>query len=308
MAAEKILVIRHGAFGDLMQAEGALHDLREFHAGARITLLTSPPFRMLMQRCPHVDALIFDERAPLIHLGKFLALRKSLRAEGFAQAYDLQNSQRTATYRRWILAGIPWSGSDSGRTADMSDREAYVLQLTKAGVPVTHSQSPDVSWMAEDMTAFLAGAGVRPGYIVLIPGCAAKHQHKRWPCYRELACELLARGYEVVTVPGPDEIELAQSIPGKTLLHPDNRFLNWFELAGVLKDAAFVVGNDTGPSHVASCLGRPGLVLFGAHTAAARTGILRPGFSAIEIGDLKDLPVAQVLEAILPRLPAPPRA
>lgn len=305
MAAEKILVIRHGAFGDLIQAAGALRDIREFHAGAEITLLTAPAFRKLMERCPHVDALLLDERPPLLKLGKFLALRRQLREAGFAKVYDLQNSQRTASYRRWILPHTPWSGTDSRRAPGMSDRESYALQLETAGLPARHAATPDVSWMAEDMSAFLAAAGVRPGFVVLIPGCAAKHQHKRWPWYRELAAELIARGHEVVTVPGPDEIELAKSIPGKALLHPGDRFLNWFELAGVLKAAAFVVGNDTGPSHVASCLGRPGLVLFGSHTSAAKTGILREGFEAIEVGDLKELPVPRVLEAVLRRLPAP---
>lgn len=303
MAAEKILVIRHGAFGDLIQAEGALRDIREFHAGASVTLLTTPPFRKLMQRCPHIDDLLLDERPPLLKLPKFLALRRQLREAGFTRIYDLQNSQRTAMYRRWIFPETPWFGTDSRRTPGMSDRESYALQLESAGLPARHAASPDVSWMADDMTAFLAGAGVRPGFITLIPGCAAKHQHKRWPYYRELAGELLARGYQVVTVPGPDEIELAKSIPGQTLLHADERFLNWFELAGVIKASAFVVGNDTGPSHVASCLGRPGLVLFGSHTSAAKTGIQREGFRAIEVGDLKALSVRQVLDDVLAHLP-----
>jgi ADP-heptose:LPS heptosyltransferase len=303
MAAEKILVIRHGAFGDIVQADGALRDIRAFHAGAEIVLLTAPAFRKLMARCPHVDAIVTDARAPLSQLGKFLALRKELRRHGFSRVYDLQNSGRTATYRRFILRGIPWSGNQGHREQVASDREAYALQLAAAGVPVRHAATPDVSWMAEDMTGFLTGAGVRPGYVALIPGCSAKHQHKRWPYYRELAEALIARGVEVVTAPGPDEMELARSIPGRTLLHPDQSFLDWFELAGVLKEAAFVVGNDTGPSHVAACLGRPGLVLFGAHTSAARTGILRPEFRAIEVSDLKELPVQRVLEQVLPHLP-----
>lgn len=300
---EKILVIRHGAFGDLVQAAGALRDIRHHHSQAEIVLLTAPSFRKLMTRCPDIDRLLPDERAPFLDLRRFLALRRQLRAEGFSRIYDLQNSRRTSWYQRLIFAGLPWVGAVANRPAGISDREAYALQLAAAGVPAQHAASPDVSWMADDMGAYLGGAGVRPAYVVLIPGCAAKHQHKRWPYYADLARELIARGHEVVTVPGPDEIELCKTIPGKVLLHADQSFLNWFQLAGVIKGAAFVVGNDTGPSHVASCLGRPGLVLFGSHTSAAKTGILREDFCAIEVGDLKELPVAQVLEAVLSRLP-----
>ncbi len=295
---EKVLVIRHGAFGDIVQADGALRDIRTHHADAEITLLTAPPYRKLMSRCPHVDAVLLDERAPFWQLRKTLALWRALRTPGFSRVYDLQSSQRTATYQRFILPGIFWSRNQNRRSATIPDREAYAAQLSVAGVQAQHAARPDVSWMADDMSGFLAAADVKPGYVVLIPGCAAKHQHKRWPHYGELARELLARGMDVVTVPGPDEIELAKSIPGKTLLHEGGAFLNWFELAGVLKSAAFVLGNDTGPSHVASSLGCRGLVLFGAHTSARRTGILREGFSALEVDDLQALPVAQVLSQV----------
>ncbi|MCC2638936.1 MAG: ADP-heptose:LPS heptosyltransferase [Moraxellaceae bacterium] len=302
---DKILVIRHGAFGDIVQTDGALRDIRAHHPAAEIVLLTTPPFRKLLERCPHVDRLMLDERAPFTQIGKFLALRKALRAEGFTRVYDLQSSGRTKNYRRFLLPAAEWNDNRdfNGRPV----RECYKLQLERAGVKATHAMNPDVSWMAEDMSAFLAAEGVQPGYVFLIPGCAAKHPQKRWPFYAELAAELIARGYQVVTAPGPDEIELCKSTPGHTLLGPKG-FLGWFELAGVIKSAGFVIGNDTGPSHVAACLGRPGLVLFGAHTSALRTGILRDNFQAIEVGELKDLPVAQVLEAILPRLPTPPAA
>lgn len=302
---DKILVIRHGAFGDIVQADGALRDIRAHHPKAEIVLLTTPPFRRLLERCPHIDRLLLDERAPLLQLGRFLALRRALRGEGFSRVYDLQSSGRTKTYRRFLLPGIPWS--DNREFNGRPVRECYRLQLEREGIKASHAMTPDVSWMAEDMSAFLASEGVRPGYVFLIPGCAAKHPQKRWPYYAELARELIVRGYQVVTAPGPDEIELCKSIPGVTLLGPKG-FLGWFELAGVIQKAGFVIGNDTGPSHVAASLGRPGLVLFGAHTSAERTGILRENFRAIEVGDLKDLSVARVLEAALPRLPAPASA
>lgn len=297
---EKILVIRHGAFGDIVQADGALRDIRAHHPQAEIVLLTTPPFRKLLERCPHVDRLMLDERAPLWQLGKSLVLRKALQAEGFSKVYDLQSSNRTKNYQRFFLSGIPWCDNRdfNGRPV----RECYKLQLEREGVKAVHAMSPDVSWMAEDMTAFLGAEGVRPGFIFLIPGCAAKHPQKRWPYYGELASELLARGFQVVTAPGPDEIELCKSIPGITLLGP-KKFLGWFELAGVIRAAGFVVGNDTGPSHVAACLDRHGLVLFGSHTSAEKTGILRPEFRAIEVGELKDLSAQRVLGEVLRRLP-----
>lgn len=299
--AEKILVIKLGAFGDVVQADGALRDIRAFHRNAVITLLTTPPFRKLMSRCPHVDRVLTDSRAPFWKIGGWVSLARTLRSEQFTMVYDLQRQDRTALYHKLFLRNASWSGKQKGERPQ-SGLEGLVFQLESADIPTNHCLNPDVSWMADDMTPFLEQEGVRKPYVALIPGCSVRHPQKRWPYYVQLAAALIERGYDVVTAPGPDEIELAKSIPGHTLLGP-NGFLNWFELAGVLKNACYVVGNDTGPSHVASCLGKPGLALFGPHTTAARTGICRGAFRAIEVPDLAGLRVEIVLEAILPKLP-----
>lgn len=298
---ERILVIKHGAFGDLVQADGVLRDIRAFHAGADITLLTAPAFRKLMSRCPHVDHVLTDGRSPAWKLGDWIRLARAFKAGRFDRVYDLQNSDRTGLYRKLFFRHAYWSGHRV-QARDAAALEGLVAQLQRAGVPTTHSLAPDVSWMVDDVAGLLQGEGVRTPYVALIPGCSARHPYKRWPHYDQLAEALLARGYDVVTAPGPDEMDLVKSIPGHTLLGPTG-FLNWFELAGVLKRASFVVGNDTGPSHVAACLRKPGLALFGLHTSATLTGMVRGDFLAIEVPDLAALSVDTVLDAVLPRLP-----
>jgi len=300
--SEKILIIKHGAFGDIVQADGVIRDIRAHHPQARITLLTTPPFRKLMDRCPHIDQIITDARPPFWKVRDWLSLAGKLRTERFTRVYDLQKSDRSDLYRRLFFRTADWNGRKLGYQPP-SAIAGYITQLTDADIPAPHSDCPDVSWMADDVSALLASERVHHPYVALIPGCSAKHPQKRWPYYSELAQALIARGYDIVTVPGPDEIELCKSIPGHTLLG-QNGFLNWFELAGVLKEACFVVGNDTGPSHVASCLGKPGLALFGSHTSAARTGICRGEFRAIEVANLAELSVQTVLDATLRKLPA----
>lgn len=299
--AERILVIKHGAFGDLVQADGVLRDIRAFHAGSDITLLTAPAFYKLMSRCPHVDHVLTDARSPWWKVMKWIGLARALKGGQFSKVYDLQNSDRTELYRKLFLRHASWNGCrvHARKTAAL---EGLIVQLQRDGIPTENSLSPDVSWMVDDMGERLLHDGVRTPYVALIPGCSARHPDKRWPYYSQLANALLERGYDVVTAPGPDEIELAKSIPGHTLLGT-NGFLNWFELAGVLQGASFVIGNDTGPSHVAACLRKPGLALFGSHTSAALTGMVRGDFRALEVSELSVLSVDTVLEDVLPRLP-----
>lgn len=309
--ARRILVIKHGAFGDVIQAEGALRDIRENHPDAHIAVLTMRAYRALIGRSPSIDEVIVDERAPRWRLDRMWRLRKELRARNFDMVYDLQNSSRTAFYFRWMLRDRRWSGTAKGCSHPHRAKEPKKIrtldrlagQLEDAGLTVRHTRKPDVSWLADDVTALLEKAHVAGPYIVLVPGCSARHPQKRWPHYDRLAEKLIAAGHTVVMAPGPDELELAKSIPGIRLTDTHG-LLNWNELAGVFKDARFVVGNDTGPSHLAAHIGTEGFALFGSYSPAERTGIIRDNFGVIEVEDLEALSVERVFDEVTRRLEA----
>jgi len=55
-----------------------------------------------------------------------------------------------------------------------------------------------------------------------------------------------------------------------------------------------VVGNDSGPSHLAAHLGTQGLALFSGHVPAYRTGIERESFKYIEAGNMNMISVEKV--------------
>lgn len=300
---EKVLVIKHGAFGDLIQTDGVLRDIRAHYPQADIVLLTSPAFVSLMHRCPHIDRIITDQRAPVWRLAALFTLSKTLKQEAFTQVIDLQNSERSRLYHRYILPDINWLGRVAGPEPE-SGLKGQLALLKQANIDIKHAYSPNVSWMADNISFLLKRHKVQSPYVALIPGCSANHPEKRWPFYKELASSLLQQGFDVVNILGPDEQEMADFLPGHCLTKQYGLF-SWFELAGILNQASFVIGNDTGPSHVASCLGRPGLALFGAHSSVARAEIRRGDFRALKVNDLNQLSVETVLAAVLPRLPIP---
>jgi ADP-heptose:LPS heptosyltransferase len=300
---EKILVIKHGAFGDLIQSDGILRDIRQHYAGAEIVLLTTPAFASLMRRCPHIDRVIEDPRASLWQWHRYRQLITTLKQEHFTSVIDLQNSDRTRLYQRWIFRDLPWVGRLHGPEPE-SGLKGQLDLLKQADIRIDSALSPDVSWMAGKVSHLLSDNDVQPPYVALIPGCSASHPEKRWPYYPQLAYALIAHGFEVVNIIGPDELELADDLPGYTPVI-EHGLLNWFELAGLLQQASFVIGNDTGPSHLASCLNRPGLALFGQHTSVLRAEIRRGEFRALKVNALDQLSVETVMAAVLPRLPAP---
>ena len=299
-----VLVVKLGALGDLLLADGALRDIREHHAGDRIVLLTRRPFAAMMARCPWVDSIIEDDNAPRWRLDRMAALARKLRASGAVRAYDLQNSRRSAFYRRWLLPRAAWSTGQ--RVVRRRDGVAPVPvrhadQLATAGIPVAHARTPHPAWLAQPLPADVSAELAAP-YAVLLPGASARHPQKRWPHYAALARLLQQQGLRVFSVPGPDEMDALGALPGEVLLDA-GRPLTIAQLASLLPGAACVVGNDSGPTHLAAHLGCRGVALFGPGLSPAQTGIVRDRFTALVGSPLSALTPGQVLAALL-HLPA----
>ncbi len=295
-----VLVIKLGALGDLVQADGALRDIRENHPEDCLAVMTTTPYRRYMERCPWIDEIFIDPRASRFNALQMVTLRRRLQRRNFHCVYDLQQVGRTRFYYRWLFPATRWIGDVPGCSVYLKRDEEqtcaaehFARHLRSAGLNVRHSLKSDVAWMADDVTPILSDAGITPGFVVLFPGASKSHEHKRWPHFRELAMRLQMAGKEVVTIPGPDEMELCRAIPGKTLV-PDGGYYDIFTLAGIVKQASIVVGNDTGPTHIAAHLGLPGIALFGGHVGPFSTGIQHTGFTVIESAGLFDLPLDTV--------------
>ena len=299
-----ILVIKLGALGDLVQADGALRDIRENHPGDTLAVMTTTPYRRYMERCPWIDEIFIDPRASRCNVLQMVKLRRRLHLGSFYCVYDLQQVGRTRFYYRWLFPATRWIGDVPGCSVYLKRDEErtcaaehFAELLRSAGLHVRYSLHSDVGWLADDVTPILSAAGIAPGFVVLFPGASKSHEHKRWPHYRELAMRLQLAGKEVVTIPGPEEMELCQAIPGKMLV-PDGGYYDIFTLAGIVKQASLVIGNDTGPTHIAAHLGLPGIALFGGHVGPCSTGIQHTGFTVMESAGLFELPCDRVWKQV----------
>ncbi len=309
--SEHILIVKLGALGDILLAEGALRDIRARHSTARISVLTRRSFAPLLARCPHVDFVIEDENAPRWQLWAMRKLSRRLRGEHFTHAIDLQDSARSRFYLRHLLRHLqPFLSAPQLAQSFTCNKSFPVLgrlqaQLTAVGIPPDHAGNPGADWMCADVSTVLREAGIDRPYIVLLPGSSARGASKRWPHYPELAQKLLDAGHLPVTVPGPDEAEAFAGIPGICLRHRDGRVLNLFELAGVLRGALACIGNDSGPTHLAASLGVPSVALFGGDALQAeRTCMERQRMRVLVSPGFAGLDAASVVAELLAVLPA----
>lgn len=289
-----ILIIKHGALGDLMQSVGIMADIRHHYPESTITLLTAPMYCQLMLRCPAIDHVVADKRYPIWRVDKQIKLKKRLQPAQFDLVIDLQNSDRSRIYQQFWFSKTKWIGRGAAAEVPTSGLLGLISLLGEAGIPTPHAHETDMAWMVESVKKLLKKKGIHGEFIALIPGSSAQHLNKRWPHYSALAAALIEQGHQVVVLLGPDEAELGNNMPGHIV---DG--LNWFQLAGVLNSARYIVGNDTGPSHIASYLNKAGMAIFGPTTSAARAEIGRRNFTTIEVEDLNALTATQVLTAVL---------
>lgn len=292
-STKHILVIKHGALGDLMQSVGIMMDIRKHYPDSVLTLLTTAPYLKLMQRCPYIDHVIVDARAPIWRIDQQIKLKKQLQKVVIDLVIDLQNSDRSRMYQQFWFSEIEWIGRSAEENEPASGLSGLIALLQDAGIPTEYSYQPELNWMIEDVSTILNKQVNSQKYIALIPGSSSQHLEKRWPHFATLATALIEQGKEVVVILGPDEVSLSKQMPGYIM-----QGLTWFQLAGVLDSAKFIIGNDTGPSHIASYLGKAGLAIFGPTTSASRSEIRRGQFQTLEVSNLAALSVDQVLNKI----------
>ncbi|NCU47364.1 MAG: lipopolysaccharide heptosyltransferase family protein, partial [Candidatus Fonsibacter lacus] len=106
-----ILIIKLGSLGDVVQISGALRDIREHHKNAKITILTTSKYLNLFRNCPYVDDCLEDERLPRYNIFYLLRLKKIINSLNFTKVYDLQNSNRTNFYKKFLFNIKDWSSS-----------------------------------------------------------------------------------------------------------------------------------------------------------------------------------------------------
>ena len=307
-----ILIIKHGSLGDLIQANGAIKDIKNFYKNRKVFLLTSQPYAIFMSECPYIDGVIIDKRLPRWNLFYLNDLKKKLSRYGFSKIFDLQNSNRTKFYKRFILdKSIEWSSTESalesGQKKSDFDKDPVLdrieIQLKKSGIDVEYTKNINLDWAVVDITRLIKQYS-NNDYILIFPFCSKKHQNKKWPYFKELIIRLkqdYKNSYPVLIAPGPNEIKEANSLSAKVVTE-DSGPVGIKTLISLINNAKFIIANDTGPAHIASHLDKKGLVLFGSHTTPEKVSIENFNFKALSVNNLKDLEVQTVLNEVKSKL------
>ena len=302
-----ILIIKHGSLGDLIQANGAIQDIKNSFKNSKVLLLTSRAYLEFMSSCPYIDGVILDKRLPRWNLFYLKDLKKLLEKYEFSHVFDLQNSNRTKFYKKYLLKKPIWSSSetsldDGEKLSDFNEDSVLTRiekQLKKSNVLIKYTQAINLNWSIKDISRNLKQY-TNGDYVLLFPFCSKKHVQKKWPYYSELIVkikEFYKNKYPVLVAPGPDEIDEAKKLNAKLVLDK-NEPVNINFLVSLINSAKYIISNDTGPAHICSHLNKKGIALFGSHTTAKKVNIGNTNFKILTVNNLAELKVEEVLSYI----------
>jgi ADP-heptose:LPS heptosyltransferase len=306
-ARQNILIVKLGAFGNIILSMGAFAAIRRHHIAARISVLTSATFANWLRTFPYFDDVLVDPRPGRWDFSAQRRLARMLAEGRFSRVYDLQTSARSSRYYHLFPAKHrpAWSGIAYGcALPDRDPRRNYLHdvdrqqgQLRQAGI--TEFPPADMSWCRGDIGRF----SLPRDFAVLVPGSSPHRPEKRWPAaqYQALAVALRARGIVPVVIGSAAEAGLAAAIPAALDLTGQTSF---GDLADMARAAQFAVGNDTGPMHLLATAGCPTVTLFSRDSNPAQCAPRGLWTRILQKTDLADLPV----EAVLESLPEPVRA
>jgi len=248
MQADKLLVLHHGALGDLLCAWPALLALAKAFADVPRYALLRPSHYFLVRPLGYLPCpgeLSGAEDA--FHGGTLPPVAKT-----------------TSLFRFCLSKHSEYTPEGAYCLTALSDKAAPVSRNVLAQLETLGLAVPD---MEECLTRFRECFGGWKGQsrrlVGICPGSG--HRAKNWPLERfaDIARELTYGGCQTVQILGQTELERDIRLPDVPESYPQDLA----ELVDILANMRLVFGNDSGPLHLAAWLGVPCVALFGPSDA-----------------------------------------
>lgn len=305
LRVKSILVVRNDRFGEFLLNIAALRALKEAYPGAKIVLAVSLEVKELAECVEYVDQIaVWDT-----------GFKGNLRKYNF-DACIILNPTKEA---HWLsfLAGIPvrvgynrkWGFLLTHKSADnkgLGLKHEVETNLELVGL---------IGAKTKDSSVYLGK--LPPSANPVYAGAVAVHPFtsdavKQWPVerFRQLARRLSGELRAKVLIVGKGE-GASKGRAREEFDHLGDEIINLIdktslvELAQLLKQCRLLVTCDSGPMHLAAAVGTPVVALFRNDLpgkTARRWGPWGEGNIVIEKGNLLDISVNEVMEAVKPKL------
>jgi ADP-heptose:LPS heptosyltransferase len=310
MKVNKILAVRTDRFGEFLLNIPALRALKETFAGSQLTLVANPKVLELAEALEGVDEVISweDRKHKFSELSAFAS---ELKRRKFDLCVIFNPSREFNIIS--FLAGIPnrlgynrkWGFLLTHKLEDkkhLGQKHEIDYNLDLVSVIGAGTLDKKLYLKVEELNAGALGLVNFDNLAVLHPWTS--DPVKQWPVgnFRKLAQKLDKElNIRVVVVGAKEEQD-------KSIQYFDNLSSNVINLTGkttlmqlalLLKKSQLLISGDSGPVHLASCVGTPVVAIFRNDIQGKnpeRWGPVSPGSTVVENKSLSEISVEEVFK------------
>lgn len=270
---KKILIIKHGSFGDVILSLHPIFSIKNYFKNANITVLTDSKYQEVFKCIPFIDNIKIDNRASIFSIIQNIKLILWFKGKKFDWVFDLQTSKRTNIYFFVFskLYSFYWSG-----IAKKCSHPHLDLKRTQLHTIDRHKQQLNVAGIQDfiepNWNLFISKTkdiNIKKPYIIIVPGGSKHRLSKRWKIEKFIEVIKFFSKLNLLTVlvGGSDEVSIIKKADEKKF-----KILNligktsFLDLAALSQGANVILGNDTGPMHflvASSSQKTKSIVLFG---------------------------------------------
>ncbi|MCX5706044.1 MAG: glycosyltransferase family 9 protein [Candidatus Omnitrophica bacterium] len=309
----KILVFRNDRFGEFLLNIPAIRALKVSNPGCRLTLVVDPYVLALAQCIEGVDEVIGWKncRHGFAEVFKF---SKELKAKNFDLCVAPNPSKESHIIS--FLAGIPVRLGYDRKWGFLLNKKAkdkkalgekhevqYNLDLVRLVGATTQDLGLSLSLNNDIIISYIKGLGLgnRENLVAVHPWTSDLVKQWKPDRFRSLVEKLISELKLKIVIVG-DKVEAARSrdlfsgIRENIIDLSGNTDL--VQLAAVLKNSRLLISGDSGPVHLACCVGTPVLALFRNDLmgkTARRWGPWARNCAVIEKSSLDNISVEEVL-------------
>lgn len=279
---KKIIIFRALQIGDMLCSLPAIRSLRKAYPNARITLVGLPWAKMLIERFgDYFDELVvfpgypgFPEQ-PIDRLA-FPGFIQNIQQQNFDLALQMQGSGNISNplvdlFAAKNIAGFylkdnycPNKDLYIEYPGDIHEIYRHLKLVQALGISdyTTDLEFPLTDKDEEDFEK--AALPVKPGeYVIIHPGARGANRQWEPENFAAIADYCIEKGLQAVITGTKDEMDIAQSVIKYMKYEPINSVgkTSLGAVAMLIKNAAAMISNCTGVSHIASALKTKSIVI-----------------------------------------------
>ena len=287
---KKILIIKHGALGDIFMSFKSIKSISNCYSNITICS-TNSGFKALKMLDVKFEK-IFDNRGNLYETS--LVLKKII-SKKFDIVIDLQNSKRSSMYLCFLKI---FCSSELNGTSFFANKRYIKKNLNEHVTKGLENQLKMINVLSPKKT--ITPSKSKSNHVVIIPGSSLKGKHKRWPIlnFIELMNYLAQKKITSYVIGGKDEKDIVTLIPkNKYIINLINKS-PWDKVKKISLKSKIIISNDTSAMHYISNLDVPVIALMNDDIYAIRNSPRSISSVVLKNKNVKNISLKKVINEV----------